>query len=459
MEMLFLKPERESKNRIYKESKFDLYRKYFEYSQINVRNILYFLDYFYGINPSEKDKKDAVNFLKVHKLRYNKWSKNKICKQLGISKYKINHWLYDNNFPFIIRLLDVYLSLGKPKENMKWLSINSTKGGIFIGPWIQVPEKINSIDDIISVIIQLKPLDIFNRELKKIGITNHIDRTLLFLFILGILIGDSSKHGIKREWRMTRRITLRLSKRYPSNEKLGEFTSMCVNSMGLRMGRRKDCPAGKRNPYPFYTWISQSSTLIQWMFHVCLGLNDDERTTYDPIRADWLIHVPNEFKIWFLQGLAESDGFVDISSCQVGIITHPNTDLVRKMLESLSIEPTKRFFTHNKLWSLMININKSYKLPIFNPFIKSYRYKKMEKIYKADRITGHWPKWLNDEILLHIKRGYSGTKLVEKIIDKHNIVVKAQRINKKRRELVDMNKDVIKNKNEVICLGIESTAH
>ena len=87
-------------------------------------------------------------------------------------------------------------------------------------------------------------------------------------FFLGMFLGDASKTGINRKQRVTRRVHIRLSKGYPTNERLGCFVSMCANRLGLRMGKRKDCPAGKRNIHAFYTWISQSSLLFQWMFEL-----------------------------------------------------------------------------------------------------------------------------------------------------------------------------------------------
>jgi hypothetical protein len=418
-----------------------------------------FIEYFYGIHKSKNDLEEINNFIEALKHRKDGKTNQEISVILNIPKTKVNRWISERKFPNLIWFLKFFLKMGLPEKNTKWLSINSTKGGIFTGPWIEVPDKISDFRDLIKVINQLKPLPEFYDKIRDFKEYNKLTaRINLFAFVLGVLIGDSSKHAIKRKRRVTRRITLRLSKRYKSNERFGEFTSMCINSMGLRMKRRKDCPAGRSNPYPFYTWASQSSPLIQWVFNVCLGMKDHELTTYDSIKSDWIQYTPREFKAFFLQGLAESDGFIDFSSCQAGIITNPNTDFIKKLLDSLDMTSAKRFFSASRLWSLMININDSYRLPLFNPVIQSYRYKKMEKLYKAERVSGHWPEWLRNEINFYIKKGLSGTELVEKIIDKHNILVRAQRVNKKRNSLINGG-DFIKKENEMIALGIESTAH
>jgi hypothetical protein len=432
-----------------------------KYLKNNVKNKFDFINYFYGINQSQKDLKDINNFLDALELRKNGKTNREISDILGVSIRKIDRWISGESFPSMIWLLRSFFELRKPNKNFKWLSINSSKGGILNGPWIEVHKKITNFDDILRVISQLKPLPEFFGEANRLEIdTNLIPRSNFFAFVLGVLIGDSSKHAIKRKRRITRRITLRLSKRYASNEKFGEFTSMCVKSMGLRMKRCKDCPAGKCNPFPFYTWISQSSPLMQWIFTSCLGMKDNGLTTYDSIKADWILNTPNEFKVWFLQGLAESDGFIDFTACQAGIITSPNTNLIKRLLKSLSVNSRKRYFIKSNLWSLMMSIGDSHKLPLFNHIIKSYRYEKMEKMHNAKRISGHWPRWLDDEVKSCIKEGLSGTKLVERVIDKHNILIRAGRVNKKKREFANENGgDVIEEKSEMISLGIESTAH
>lgn len=391
---------------------------------------------FYGIFVNNSDIKDFKNYLKVISYRYDSLSASKISRLTKLSKRKIEHWIYEDNKPFIIKLLEHHTYLSKPKDNMRWLSINSTRGGLFIGPWIQVPDRIDKYNDVYKVIKQLKEIPAFEQKnnLFNIHLSSYKKEDFL-AYLLGMMVGDSSKTGIMRKQRITRRIHIRLSKGYPTNEKLGEFTSLCANYLGLRMGKRKDCPAGKRNVYPFYTWISQSSTLIDWFYKACLGLKNNEKTTYDLIRTDWILKAPKNFKISFLQGLADSDGFVDFSSQQIGIITEPNTELVRNILDSLEIKSTPKFFTHNQLWSLMINIKDAYNLPLFNPIVRSYRYQYMEKLFKAKRASGHWPVWLKDKIEQNIKEGVDGTELVKKILNEEGIAIRTKSIYRRAKKL------------------------
>lgn len=393
-----------------------------------------FVNYFYGIFLDEKDISDFNDYRKVILLRSKDLSCSEISKLINVSRRKIEHWVYDNNRPFIIRLLEHYLILGKPKRDLKWLSINSTRGGLFTGPWIQVPIKVNNYNDVRLVIKQLTRLNhnqnkLFNKNL----IYNKKEN--LFAYLLGVMVGDASKTGIKRKQRVIRRICLRLSKRYPTNEKFGEFVRISVNELGLRMNKCKDCPAGKKSIHPFYTWISQSSPLFQWIFNGCLGLENNELTTYNPIRAKWILGSSRDFKISFLQGLADSDGFVDFSSHQVGIITEPNTYLIKNIFDSLNVKSTPKLFTRNKLWALMINANDAYRLPIFNPIIKSYRYEYLEKLFKARKFSGHWSLWLKEKVKENLKEGINGTNLVKKVIEEEGIAIRTKNIRRIAKKL------------------------
>lgn len=181
-----------------------------------------------------------------------------------------------------------------------------------------------------------------------------------------------------------------------------------------------------------------------------MGLKDSGRTTYDKISADWLLEAPNEFKISFLQGLADSDGFVDFTAQHAAVITHPNTDLIEKIFSSLGIKTRKWLITRTGLWCLVMSIKDAYNLPLFNPYVRGYRYEKVIKLFNAKRLSGHMPEWLSQKINEHIKSGLSGTKLVEKIIDEHGIAIRTKNILRRKRKMDE--------EKGLTCLGIESTA-
>ncbi|MBT4271840.1 helix-turn-helix transcriptional regulator, partial [archaeon] len=163
---------------------------------------LTFLNLFWGTNFSDKEKEKLKLFIKSHGLRNKKLSVNDISKKINISKSTITKWFRGESIPYIAHYLRYY---NKLKPNKKIVSINSTRGGLLIGPWIRVSDKINKYSDIIEVLSQLNKKNI-EKE---------------FGYILGIMVGDASKHGIKRKNKVARRIQLRLSTKFKTNLNFG----------------------------------------------------------------------------------------------------------------------------------------------------------------------------------------------------------------------------------------------
>jgi len=391
-----------------------------------------FINDFYGIEPIDKDLEDFKNFFKVMQLKAKALSLKIISKKTGLSKSSIGKWVFNISIPPIIQLLNYHNKLTK-KCNKKWLSINSTRGGKLIGQWIAVPETIDNYQTIVNFLEQIKPLQIAYERAKKFKINLEKQRTLLFAYLLGIMLGDASKHGIKRRNRTSRRVQLALTGAHKSNERIGNFTSLCANSIGLRMNRIKDMPAGKMNIKPFYRWSSQSSLLVQWIFDVCMGLNNDQTTTYDNVKMGWLLKMPKQFKIWFLQGLADSDGYVDFNSFQVGIISQPNTDLIKKIIESFGVKCSIKIFRENNLEAVIVSVEDAYKLQLFNPIVKSYRYFEMQRLATAKKLSWHMSEDLNLKIVELLQSGLDGTKLIRKLIQAENIRVRPNVIRRIKR--------------------------
>ncbi len=394
-----------------------------------------FAEKFFGITFSEYDKIEFRNFLMSIKMRTDGKTNKEISNALNMPKKKIDNWIFLKSFPTIVRFIKLLKTLGEPGNEMKWLSINSTKGGLFIGPWIRVPDKISSIEDVIDVINQLKPSEEFYKGSYKFGLSNNLDiRSKMFAFLLGMLVGDASKHGIQRKNRITRRITVRLTKKHLSDEVLGEFTSLCVNALGLRMNKCKDCPPGKRNTFPFYTWISQSSPLFEWIFTECLGLETHQLTTYDPINANWILYTPLEFRKWFIQGLVESDGYVDFNSFQVGIISQPNTHLIKNIVESFGIKSSIKLF-RDDLEAVVVSVEDAYNQQLFSPIVSSYRYKQAETLATTEKLNWHISEELKQKIETLLRSGLKGSSLIKELLYKEKIRVRPKVIRRLQREL------------------------
>lgn len=405
----------------------------------------------WGIELDKKAEEELKKVMEIVKLRMQTNSLKKIAKLTKMSKNTVEKWIYEINLLFIIRYL-ICVPKIKIKKNHQLLSLNYSRSSLPLGPWIEVPNEIKNLKSIMDVINQIKPINSDNIGRFNIKTDDiKILRLNLFAYLLGMIVGDTSKPGVKTKSGTTRRIQLRLTKRYKSNKRLGEFTCLCMNNIGLRMSRYKDCPQGKMNTYPFYAWCSQHSHLIDWIFKICLGLDNDEKTTYDPINAKWILKTPKEFRIWFLQGLADSDGYVDIKCYQAGIITGPNHELVQQILTSLSIHSNKGFLHKGTLSVIRINLRDAKKLPLFNPYVKLYRYCLMEKITKAKRYSWHWPEWLGKKVDKYIKKGMTSTQIMHTILEEYDVSVGQGGVWKRMKKFKNNNK-------KLLALGVESTA-
>jgi hypothetical protein len=209
----------------------------------------------------------------------------------------------------------------------------------------------------------------------------------------------------------------------------------CLNSIGI-LAEEKTNFKNKEN----FFWFSRSSSLLDWVLKVCLGLKDSIATTYSPIKMKWIFSSPPEFRKWFIQGLADSDGFVGLSNKNFGIITDPNTKLIKRIIESLGIKVKDGYF--GNLESVFINLHDAYKLPLFNPFVKSYRYLRIEKMEKSKHSCAHWPKWLEKEVINLIKSNFNNTQIIERILNKYRIYITSHSIRKRRKVL---NHDMFRN--------------
>ncbi len=293
-----------------------------------------FLDKFYGIKPTSKDYVMFASYNEAFKLSQNGISISLISDNLQVSKNTVSRWLRGDNIPFIAMLYNHYLKIGSPINGMKWISLNVTRGGKFLGQWICFPHTVTCFDDVKSVVDQLvhlseihKLIDYFELDTNKLSELKYY----FFFYLLGMLLGDGAMcRGNSRRF-VTRRMTLGLSQRFMTNERIGRYVVLCYNSLGLRMNRTKDGAPTHLNKHNFYRWQGQCFSLIQWINDVCFGLKDDEVKTYSPVKSDWLITCPKELKIAFLQGVADSDGYVDIGVLQVGLISKSNIQFFEKI--------------------------------------------------------------------------------------------------------------------------------
>jgi hypothetical protein len=188
------------------------------------------------------------------------------------------------------------------------------------------------------------------------------------------------------------------------------------------MERRPDKPKPTNKPFGFYQWASQSSPLFDWIFNSCIGLKDGQNTTYDPINAEWVFDSPKEFRVGLIQGIAESDGSVNLSAQEVEFWVLPDWEFMIKLLSTFGLHAFRNREAVSLAKSQAIE---SFKVPVFAPHLRTARYRKLElmattpKLERTDRI----PLEIRATILRLAKEGYSVPKIIEVVATDHNLLL------------------------------------
>jgi hypothetical protein len=330
---------------------------------------------------------------------------------MGVGLGSAHSWARQDAMPKLGHYLKAFLELGLPTEGRLWLTLECTHGYANpIGQFVQVPTKIESWRDVQGVLTQITPLG---------EGTTKFSREYLFGFFVGMIIGDAHK---PKQGRGHRHVSITLSKKYDTNVAIGDFSSFSAHQFGLRMERRPDLPKPEDKPHGFYVWTSQSSPLIDWIFNVVLGLNDDQHTTYDAVRMDWALEAPIDFRLGLLHGIAESDGSVNVASQEVEFWVIPDWDFMIKLLATFGLRGFRNREAVTLSKSQAIN---SFRVPVFSPHLRTARYQSHElmattpTLERRDRL----PEDVRADIMRLAKEGMSVPRIVVEIARTKKLLV------------------------------------
>ncbi|MBI2507653.1 hypothetical protein HYV89_01740 [Candidatus Woesearchaeota archaeon] len=319
--------------------------------------------------------------------------------------------------------------IGKPEKGFLWINLKLGSGGVPIGRFIQVPKKITNFKNIKRVISKLEPTKETSIFLKKFNLPNDFskkNKDYLFGYFIGVLIGDSSKDKLHTS---SRTISLGLSKKHDCNERFGDFFSLTTNLLGIRMIRRRDRIKKDRLEY---FWRSKNSLLADYIFEKILGLKEKDLTTYDQVNLKWMKKSPKWLKIGFIQGVCDSDGSkIHLPGRYLRIFSYPNSGLIREIL--IELIGTSKGIKLRKIPKMgkMVNIvwirntkkiEDIFEIPIFNPYVNSYRYKLLESFVKSktfQKTDKETKQKIREEIKVMLKNGIGIQEISERILSKY----------------------------------------
>jgi len=326
-----------------------------------------------GCAPLEADVIQCHKFVSAQQAAYTGDDAPIISLEVGVSTITVRSWLLLEKMPKLAHFLKAYLKLGLPNDNRVWLTLEQSHGyAIPVGQFIQIPKVLRGWKDAEPVLPQIKPL---------LESMPQFSRPYLFGFLLGMILVDAHK---PKQGHSDRHIDLVLSKKYETNQRIGDFTCSCANQLGLRMKRYKDKPKPKDKPHGFYQWVSQSSPLLDWIFQECLGLEDGQNTTYNLVAMEWALDAPLDFRVGLIQGIAESDGSVAVASQTVEFWVLPDWEFVIRLLATFGL----RGFHNREAVSLVKTqaIN-SFSVPVFSEHLQTIRYQKLKLMATTKKLN------------------------------------------------------------------------
>jgi hypothetical protein len=216
----------------------------------------------------------------------------------------------------------------------------------------------------------------------------------LMYYLLGWLVGDAGKNfSDKHPWA---RMELDLSRKHPQNLQLGNFVMNCVSLLGIPCGRIKDGPPRARDNYGMYRWMSYFSEVFDWFHTACLGLERDQLTSYDSVKMYWLSTASSDSILWFLRGIADSDGTVNVRNKTVEITSEPNGPLFVRLFAMVGVRAT--IYKSKGYDTVTIHLADAVRVRIFNPEVETHRSSLLNRLANAQAFKARWPAWLERRV-------------------------------------------------------------
>ena len=379
--------------------------------------------FLYGALKSSKihtrDLKRAQQFFQFLEEYTQGGMLKSVAKGMGIGESTVKEWLGGRQLPSYIRMAAAVPS-ESPESGKKWLPLRLNTRTNLPEQFIQVPELVTSEENLLYVLRQLQSLDTpqmreFEEEYGKESIP------LVFMYLLGLIVSDG---GFKSDSDLSTRVVLFASKKYRWSLRLGRAFSYSMGRIGMKVERRADQTKvrdGKTTV--FNVWGSQASPLLRWVKEVLFGLGPSHSKKEKPIDAEWIMNMPREYRVAFLQGLADGDGHASIKANRLGIASKTNQEFIRQLFSSLDI--------HSSLGKTKVEIKRqddilrASSLPLFRHAISRKRNHdelcEIFRLFKKDRSRKTVPAHEMKLIREFHEQGHTPGEIAEKLWTEHRL--------------------------------------
>ncbi len=342
-----------------------------------------------------------------------------IAKRLMIAKSTIGAWFDETQLPTRI----AYASLipqEDPGPEFKWLPMKLNHITNLPENFIQVPLEISSPQDILDVLSQIVPLDTKAMKAyeKELG---EMSQEIAFMYLLGLMVSDGT---FKSDVDYSAAANLFVSKKYPWGGTLGSGFCYTLGKIGLSAKRTADNEKVKENGKVVVCRVydSTASPVLMWMKKAVLGLDASENKKNVAIKADWILNMPYDWKVAFIQGLADGDGHASIPRFDTAIATITNQEFFAKLLTSIGIE--SRFSDHHVKIGKYDEILKARELPLFR--FATGRQQILEDICRIIKLRPIGRRRIPEDekkLVMELHRaGLKPGKIVENLLHEHGLV-------------------------------------
>jgi hypothetical protein len=334
-----------------------------------------------------------------------------VAERLGIGTSTINEWFNGSQLPFYVRLAAA-IPGNKPDTGKKWLPLRLNHLKNLPEQFIQIPQEIKSQEDVLDVIEQVQTLDTeeMNEYEKQF---ESMSKAISFFYLLGLIVSDGS---FKKDTETSAKVVLYASMKYDWINDLGRGFCYALGKLGISANQMADSTKTRGDTTTrFRVWGSGASPLLMWMKKVLLGLDPSSVKKEESINARWILNMPHEWRLAFLQGLTDGDGHASIKSFNAGIATLTNHKFFNKILNTFNIYPTTER-TKVRI-GRFDDIVKASKLPLFKH--AKGRQERLEELCKIigllDRSYGKVPKEQIEIIMEMHNKGMSCGEITESL--------------------------------------------
>jgi len=338
---------------------------------------LKFMEDFWNIVYDQRDFEQCRRLSDVWRLTAQGEQQPSIMRKFDISQTLVSRTLSGERWrPNLVQMYLNHAKLGRPLEGRKWILECTPKPTNPYPRALQVPDRISSYEDILEFLKQFPPVSEKSEALRSFGLTSawaEEHKAELFFWLLGFLVGDAGKYyaeyapGI-RHYRKTQFTTI--MSLTDSNFRVLRYAQLALESLGIQSHQ-------VNSNRPIIRWNSISSNIITWIMQVCAGLLEGQRTSVNKLNMPWMKDCPVYLIVAFLQGLADSDGNVQIQGYYADIASVPNSKFYSELLDQLGTTP--HAYPNEQPTQVRILLKHAVRLPLFNPVIRSYRYEQLIK--------------------------------------------------------------------------------